>query len=119
MTLPNGLRIAKDILVPQQTLWKISSTSATVSQQPIIQTTIESHVRCRLLSSSVAESLSVVLHLHGGGFVSQSPDSHEIYLRDWAQRLNDAAIVSVDYALSPKNKYPVALQQVLGNWLIT
>lgn len=36
--------------------------------------------------------------------------SHEIYLRFWAKKTN-IPIISVDYQLAPKYKFPVALEE--------
>lgn len=48
--------------------------------------------------------------MHGGGFFSESPDGHAIYLKTWANELN-APILSIDYSLAPQNAYPEALDQ--------
>ncbi|KAL3211360.1 hypothetical protein MRX96_036463 [Rhipicephalus microplus] len=87
-------------------------------------------VRCRLLSSAVRDGMQsllpsnlvnssdvlppshgLILHFHGGGFIAQSAESHEIYLKDWA-RLVNVPILSVDYSLSPESPYPRALEEV-------
>jgi hypothetical protein len=59
------------------------------------------------LSSAPRKTLSsgLLIHCHGGGFVAQSSQSHEMYLRRWAKSLR-APIVSVDYSLSPEAPYP-------------
>jgi hypothetical protein len=44
----------------------------------------------------------LVLHFHGGGFVSSTSRTHEIYLKQWAHEL-DCPIVSVDYSLAPQH----------------
>lgn len=56
-------------------------------------------------------SKSLIFHCHGGGFVAQSSKSHEVYLREWAARLN-VPILSIDYSLSPEAPYPRALEEV-------
>lgn len=43
---------------------------------------------------------------------SQSTKSHEVYLRDWAAKL-DVPIVSVDYSLAPEVTFPRAIEEVL------
>ncbi|XP_048483269.1 hormone-sensitive lipase isoform X2 [Plutella xylostella] len=53
----------------------------------------------------------IVFHCHGGGFVAQSSKSHEMYLRDWAAKLN-VPILSVDYSLAPQAPFPRALEEV-------
>eukprot|EP01062_Namystynia_karyoxenos_P057445 TRINITY_DN4849_c0_g1_i1.p1 TRINITY_DN4849_c0_g1~~TRINITY_DN4849_c0_g1_i1.p1 ORF type:complete len:924 (+),score=168.96 TRINITY_DN4849_c0_g1_i1:407-2773(+) len=52
----------------------------------------------------------VVLHFHGGGFVAQSPRSHETYLRMWAKQLR-CPVLSVDYSLSPEAHFPRAVDE--------
>jgi len=58
-----------------------------------------------------------VIHLHGGGFVSARPKSHEIYLRKWVRKLRGVPILSIDYSLSPETVFPVALQEILDVYL--
>jgi acetyl esterase/lipase len=61
---------------------------------------------------------TLVLHMHGGGFVAQSSASHETYLKRWAAHLH-TPILSIDYTLSPENddpdepgaQYPVAVNE--------
>jgi acetyl esterase/lipase len=81
-------------------------------------------VRCRLInysrSANEAELCSqsdrcLVFHVHGGGFVLSSPDSHELYLRDWAVKLKGIPILSVDYVL--RKRFPSAPQDVLDVYL--
>ena len=43
---------------------------------------------------------SVFLHIHGGGFISMSSYSHQIYTRKWANEIG-IPFVSVDYAKAP------------------
>jgi hormone-sensitive lipase len=43
---------------------------------------------------------SVILHIHGGGFISMSSFIHQTYTRTWANNLQ-VPIVSVDYGKAP------------------
>lgn len=54
---------------------------------------------------------TILLHLHGGGFVSMSSSSHQNYTRKWAKILQ-LPIFSVDYQLAPDSPYPQALDDV-------
>ncbi|PRD37912.1 UNVERIFIED_CONTAM: Lipe [Trichonephila clavipes] len=63
-------------------------------------------------SNLAPKSKSLLFHCHGGGFISQNPESHEIYLRHWAYDLN-VPIISVDYSLSPEAPFPRAIEEVL------
>jgi len=54
----------------------------------------------------------VMLHIHGGGFISQTSKSHLDYLHQWAIKLN-VPILSVDYSLAPRASYPRALEEVV------
>ena len=50
----------------------------------------------------------LIIHFHGGGFVSMSSGSHQNYTRFWANETK-IPIFSVDYRLSPKYAFPAAL----------
>ena len=51
---------------------------------------------------------TIILHFHGGGFVSGSSMSHQVYTRLWTKQLG-VPIFSVDYKLSPEVTYPKGL----------
>ncbi|XP_066229676.1 hormone-sensitive lipase isoform X1 [Saccopteryx leptura] len=55
-------------------------------------------------------SRSLVVHIHGGGFVAQTSKSHEPYLKTWAQELG-VPILSIDYSLAPEAPFPRALEE--------
>ncbi|XP_002733228.1 hormone-sensitive lipase-like [Saccoglossus kowalevskii] len=57
-----------------------------------------------------ALSRSLLIHIHGGGFVAQSSKSHEVYLRSWAKEL-DIPIVSLDYSHAPEQPFPRAFEE--------
>ncbi|XP_049849700.1 uncharacterized protein LOC126320007 [Schistocerca gregaria] len=63
---------------------------------------IDSEMQCRVID--------VIVHFHGGGFISGSPSTHERYLRIFAKKTN-AVVFSVHYSLAPEAKYPVALSE--------
>lgn len=54
---------------------------------------------------------SLIIHIHGGGFIAMTPESHEMYTRKWAN-LTDIPILSIDYRLSPEHSYPKAMDDV-------
>lgn len=105
--------------ISTQCLTDISTTKVQCEEIPTVDENIKS-----LLSESGTEyqlppapknrdnptNLNVILHFHGGGWVSGSPASHEMYLREWANFTN-ALVVSVDYSKSPESKYPKALNE--------
>jgi len=71
------------------------------------------------LSSSTDDGKDIlVLHIHGGGFISQSPASHMVYLKEWAKQTH-LPILSVDYSLSPDATFPKALNECFAvyKWL--
>lgn len=63
---------------------------------------------------------SIIVHIHGGGFISMSSSSHQNYTRKWCNAL-DVPVFSIDYRLSPQNIFPSALDDVYQayTWLIT
>ena len=62
---------------------------------------------------------TIILHIHGGGFITLSPLSHENYTRKIVNRTGIATL-SIDYRLSPKYSFPSALDDVyqVYTWLI-
>ena len=56
------------------------------------------------------ETLPVVMYTHGGGWVLGGFDTHERLLRELANGAH-AAIVFVNYTLSPEAKYPINLEE--------
>lgn len=62
---------------------------------------------------------SLIIHIHGGGWVAMSSSSHENYLRQWTKGL-EVPIISIDYRLAPDNPYPNQLDDVWQayNWII-
>lgn len=101
-----------DVHVPRQTRFRVEG--ACVVRDDSARASSAETVRCRLFARALHAQMHVVVHAHGGGFVAQSPESHALYLRGWAERLEGAAILSVDYSLSPAHRFPEALQQLLG-----
>lgn len=55
-------------------------------------------------------SLPVILFLHGGGWSSGSPTSHDRLIRELAVQVG-AAVVYPDYTLTPHAQYPTALEE--------
>lgn len=76
-------------------------------------------VRVRLYRPT-AESTArpALLHLHGGGFVSGTPDSSHARMVELARELG-AVVVSVDYRRAPEHPYPAPLDDcvVALRWL--
>jgi len=63
----------------------------------------------RIYRPEQAGSLPVIVFFHGGGWVLGGLDSHHAICQRIAGE-NRALVVSVDYRLSPENKYPAALE---------
>lgn len=53
----------------------------------------------------------VIIHVHGGNFISMSSGSHQTYTRTWTRFLN-IPVFSIDYRLAPENKYPDQIDDV-------
>lgn len=60
-----------------------------------------------------ADKLPVIVYVHGGGFVVGSVDTHDRVCRLLATHAG-AAVVSVDYHLSPESVYPTNIQEVVA-----
>jgi len=55
---------------------------------------------------------TVLIHMHGGGFVALSSRSMQAYTRKWANALN-VPIFSIDYRMPPNHPFPTAPQDCL------
>ena len=68
----------------------------------------EKWVQIRVLSDGLDEETqdTLILHVHGGGFVAQSSASQQTITRKWAKMMPNAVICSIDYRLSPKSRFP-------------
>ncbi|KAL6074443.1 Hormone-sensitive lipase [Balamuthia mandrillaris] len=66
------------------------------------------------------EPAFLILHIHGGGFISQTSNSHSMYLKQWAHDLG-IPIVSIDYTKAPAGHYPIPLTECYTayKWLQT
>ena len=69
-------------------------------------------------SSKEYKSNLIIIHIHGGGWVSQSPDQHLPYLSEWA-KVSETPAISIDYSLSPERQYPVCVNECFAiyKWL--
>ena len=54
---------------------------------------------------------TLLIHIHGGGFIGSSTLIHESYLRKWANNLG-IPIIGVNYSLAPKYPYPEGLNDL-------
>ena len=54
---------------------------------------------------------TILIHIHGGGFVGSSTFIHEPYLRKWANHLG-IPIIGINYSLAPKYPYPEGLNDL-------
>ena len=62
---------------------------------------------------------NLMIFIHGGGFIGMSTHSHELFLRDWVNKLN-IPIIGLNYGLSPEYKYPYGFNDVYQGyrWII-
>jgi len=55
-------------------------------------------------------SRNLIIHVHGGGFFATTTESHLGYLINFSNAL-DSVVISIDYTVAPKNKYPGIFQE--------
>jgi acetyl esterase/lipase len=58
--------------------------------------------------ASPKECDAILIHIHGGGFISMSSSQHQSYLRGWSIQ-NNIPVLMLTYTLSPEAEYPGAL----------
>ena len=54
---------------------------------------------------------TLLIHIHGGGFIGSKTIIHEPYLRKWANNLG-IPIIGINYSLAPKYPYPEGLNDL-------
>jgi acetyl esterase len=62
-----------------------------------------------------ADTLPILVWLHGGGWVTGSLDTHDLTCRLLCSAV-DAIVVSVDYRLAPETKFPGAVDDSVAAW---
>ena len=102
-----GLRIGIRILSPF-TLHKI--------QHEEIR---ESGSCCGSSNSEHIKAETLIIHIHGGGFIGQTSFTHQNYTRQWAKSLN-IPVLCIDYRLAPNHPFPDALDDVWQSytWIV-
>ena len=61
----------------------------------------------------------LIIHIHGGGWVSQSPDQHIAYVSEWAN-MAKSPVISIDYSLSPETEFPISPNECFAvyKWIL-
>lgn len=67
-------------------------------------------VNVRMYRPTSAKTLPAILYIHGGGLVLGGLDTHDRITRNLAQSTG-AAVVAIDYTLSPEARFPQAIQE--------
>jgi epsilon-lactone hydrolase len=70
-------------------------------------------LRAEWLSTAGADRNSAILHLHGGGYVIGSLDSHRHLVAE-AGRAAQCWGLSLDYRLAPENPFPAAVEDAVA-----
>jgi acetyl esterase/lipase len=69
------------------------------------------HVDIRIIRPrDSTEALPVIMYFHGGGWMAGNKDTHDRFVRELANKAN-AAVVFVEYSLSPRVTYPVPIEE--------
>jgi acetyl esterase/lipase len=59
---------------------------------------------------------TIIIAIHGGGFIGSSTLLHERYLRKWSNMLN-IPIFGMNYSLAPKYQYPEPLNDIYQGYM--
>jgi len=72
-------------------------------------------IPARLYKPAARDGLAAILYLHGGGWFSCNLDTHDRFARCLA-RDSGAAVLCIDYRLSPEHPFPAALEDAVAAW---
>ncbi len=67
-------------------------------------------IYCRVHRPRIDKLLPVAVYFHGGGWYFSSVDTHDCVARSYAAA-GEIAVISVDYALAPEAKFPLAVEE--------
>ena len=81
-----------------------------------IQNNINNNENIKKNEANKGKKKTILIHVHGGGFVAMSPKSHENYTLKWANYLK-IPIFSIDYRLSPGVAFPKSLDDVYQSYV--
>lgn len=73
-------------------------------------------VRLRFHQPRLNGARPALVYLHGGGWTYFGLDTHDRLMREYAAR-SDVTVVGIEYALSPEDRYPTAMHQVVDGLL--
>ncbi len=72
-------------------------------------------VAVELLSREGADASRAILYIHGGAWITGSPQTHRSITRRLV-RLTGVPVCAVDYRLAPEHPWPAALDDCTGVW---
>jgi acetyl esterase/lipase len=63
---------------------------------------------------------TIIIHIHGGGFIGTSTSMHQTYLTKWANKLK-VPVFAMDYRLAPQVKFPFLVNDCIRMyiWILT
>lgn len=114
----------KVIYVPRLAAHVLDEYSLLTTAPDFSLTHVENSVMFRILSTTkpkpftdkvLALQKKMIFHIHGGGFISMSSASHQVYTRIWSRDLQ-VPVISIDYRHAPNSPYPAALDDVWQAW---
>ncbi|WP_228278358.1 alpha/beta hydrolase fold domain-containing protein [Brevibacterium limosum] len=96
----------------ERSFWNEGGPTMTDTVDAVIDTA-GAQVPIRIHHPTAEAVLPGIVFLHGGGFTVGDLDTHDRIMRVIAAE-SGAAVIGVDYSLSPESKFPQALHEVAG-----
>ncbi len=78
------------------------------------------HFEMEFLTPPSVESSSVVLQLHGGGYIGKMRNVYRNFAKYYSDMNGGMKVLTIDYRVAPKHPYPAALKDALSayKWLL-
>lgn len=96
----------------ERSFWNAGGPSMAATVDTVIDTA-GAQVPIRIHRPTAEAVMPGIVFLHGGGFTVGDLDTHDRIMRVIAAE-SGAAVIGVDYSLSPESKFPQALHEVAG-----
>lgn len=101
---------AREMYVKGQELFPVTTLPASIEDRTIA-TGPKGSLRLRIFRpEGSGPGLPIIMYFHGGGWVLGSAETYNRFMRDLTNGAG-AAVVFVEYSLSPEERYPVALEE--------
>ncbi len=116
----NSIKDTRDLIDKKRSQYRLSLKPTSKISKVDHDICSQNSLALREYIPSELRSSKAILYFHGGGYVISSIETHDMMVSFMSDKIK-TKFFSLEYRLSPENKYPDALDDALKayNWLIS